>query len=71
MYAVFFRSTGLVNAIKLVRQKTVAANWYATKCLPEILQKFQFFKPFLKVRMSKIKNHGWIINLSLQQPENT
>lgn len=38
MYAVFFRSTGLVKAIKLEGQKTVTANWYTTKCLPEILQ---------------------------------
>ncbi|PRD28167.1 UNVERIFIED_CONTAM: hypothetical protein NCL1_33230 [Trichonephila clavipes] len=38
MYAVFLRSTGLVKAIKLEGQKTVTANWYATKCLPEILQ---------------------------------
>ncbi|MFX6318898.1 hypothetical protein ABTF97_18765, partial [Acinetobacter baumannii] len=38
MYAVFFRSTGLVKAIELEGQKTVTANWYTTKCLPEILQ---------------------------------
>ena len=38
MYAVFFRSTGLVKAIKLEGQKTATANWYTTKCLPEVLQ---------------------------------
>ncbi|GFW10217.1 uncharacterized protein TNCV_1849341 [Trichonephila clavipes] len=38
MYAVFFRSTGLIKAMKLEGQKTVTANWYTTKCLPEILQ---------------------------------
>ncbi|GFU88188.1 uncharacterized protein TNCV_845811 [Trichonephila clavipes] len=38
MYAVFLRSTRLVKAIKLEGQKTVTANWYTTKCLPEILQ---------------------------------
>ena len=38
MYAVFFRSTGLVKAIKLEGKKAVTANWYTTKCLPEILQ---------------------------------
>ena len=38
MYAVFFRSTGLVKAIKLEGQKTVTANWYTTQCLPQILQ---------------------------------
>ncbi|GFW19679.1 uncharacterized protein TNCV_1605701 [Trichonephila clavipes] len=38
MYAVFFRSTGLIKAIKLEGQKTVTANWYFTKCLPEIPQ---------------------------------
>jgi hypothetical protein len=31
MYAVFFRSTGLVKAIKLEDQRTVTANWYTTK----------------------------------------
>ncbi|GFS64313.1 histone-lysine N-methyltransferase SETMAR [Trichonephila clavipes] len=36
--AVFFRSTGLVKAIKLEGQKTITANWYTTKCLPEVLQ---------------------------------
>ncbi|GFW98811.1 histone-lysine N-methyltransferase SETMAR [Trichonephila clavipes] len=39
MYAVvFFRSTGLIETIKLEGQKTTTANWYSTKCLPEILQ---------------------------------
>ncbi|GFW06840.1 histone-lysine N-methyltransferase SETMAR [Trichonephila clavipes] len=38
-YAVFFRSTGLIKAIKLEGQKTVTVNWYTTKSsLPEILQ---------------------------------
>ena len=38
IYAFFFRSTGLVKTIKLEGQKTVIANSYTTKCLPEILQ---------------------------------
>ncbi|GFW67423.1 uncharacterized protein TNCV_3390941 [Trichonephila clavipes] len=38
MYAVFHISTGLIKSIKLEGQKTVTANWYTTKCLPEILQ---------------------------------
>ncbi|GFT55415.1 histone-lysine N-methyltransferase SETMAR [Trichonephila clavipes] len=32
------KSMGLVKAIKLEGQKTVTANWYTSKCLPEILQ---------------------------------
>lgn len=36
MYAVFFRSTGLVKAIKLEEQKTVTAKWYTTVCLPQV-----------------------------------
>ncbi|GFW40161.1 uncharacterized protein TNCV_5118441 [Trichonephila clavipes] len=32
------KSTGLVKAIKLEGQKTVTENWYAAKCLPEILE---------------------------------
>ncbi|GFT09616.1 histone-lysine N-methyltransferase SETMAR [Trichonephila clavipes] len=38
MYAVFFRSLRSVKAIKLEEQKTETANWYTTKCLPEIVQ---------------------------------
>ena len=38
MYAVFFRSTGLVKAIKLEEQKTVTASWYTQHCLSEVLQ---------------------------------
>ncbi|GFV86471.1 uncharacterized protein TNCV_2156641 [Trichonephila clavipes] len=38
MHAVFFGSTGFMKAITLEGQKTVTANWYTTKCLPEILQ---------------------------------
>ncbi|GFT58960.1 hypothetical protein TNCV_185771 [Trichonephila clavipes] len=36
------KSTGLVKAINLERQKTVTANWYTTKGLPEILQEVTF-----------------------------
>lgn len=39
MYAVFFRSTGLVKAIKLDGQKTVTAKWYTEKCLPEVFNR--------------------------------
>ncbi|PRD29375.1 UNVERIFIED_CONTAM: hypothetical protein NCL1_29592 [Trichonephila clavipes] len=35
-------STGLIKAIKLKGQKIVTANWYTTKCLPEILQEGNF-----------------------------
>ena len=38
MHVVSFRSTRLVKAIKLEEQKIVAANWYATKSLPKVLQ---------------------------------
>ncbi|GFW31745.1 uncharacterized protein TNCV_3099701 [Trichonephila clavipes] len=38
MCAVFFKSRGLIKSIKLEGQETVTANWYTTKCLPEILQ---------------------------------
>ncbi|GFU20716.1 uncharacterized protein TNCV_3176531 [Trichonephila clavipes] len=32
------KSTGFIKAFKLEGKKTVTANWYTTKCLPEILQ---------------------------------
>jgi hypothetical protein len=34
-YAVFFRSTGLVKAVKLEDQKTITAKWYIEACLPK------------------------------------
>ena len=40
LYAVFFRSTGLIKVIKLEGQKTITSNWYTTKCFPEILQEY-------------------------------
>lgn len=42
VYSVFFRSTDLAKAIKLVWQKTVTANIYDITCLPEILQEIYF-----------------------------
>ncbi len=38
LYAVFFGTSGLVKAIKLEGQKSVTANWYTTKCLPEVFE---------------------------------
>ncbi|GFY36347.1 uncharacterized protein TNCV_3450501 [Trichonephila clavipes] len=38
MHVVFFRSMGLIKAIKLEGQKAVTVNWYTTKCFPEIHQ---------------------------------
>lgn len=34
----FFRSTGLVQAVKLEGQKSVTALWYTTQCLPKVLE---------------------------------
>lgn len=36
IYAVFFQSTELVKDVKLRRMKTVAGNWYTSKCLSKI-----------------------------------
>lgn len=38
LYAVFFRCSGLVQAIKLEGQKSVTALWYTTSCLPKVFQ---------------------------------
>jgi histone-lysine N-methyltransferase SETMAR len=38
LYAVFFRCSGLVQAIKLEGQKSVTALWYTTQCLPKVFQ---------------------------------
>ncbi len=36
MYAVFFRSTGIVKVVKLDKGEKVTADWYANKCLPQV-----------------------------------
>ena len=36
LYAIFFRRTGLVQAVKLEGQKSVTALWYTTQCLPKV-----------------------------------
>lgn len=38
LYAVFFRSTGLVQAVKLEGQRSVTALWYTTQCLPKVFE---------------------------------
>jgi len=38
LYAVFFNTSGLVEAVKLEGQKSVTALWYTTKCLPRIFR---------------------------------
>lgn len=38
MYAVFFRSTGLVKSVKLGPRETVTANWYKDICLPQVFE---------------------------------
>jgi histone-lysine N-methyltransferase SETMAR len=44
-YAVFFKSSGLVEAIKLDGQKTVTAKWYIDVCLPRVLEKARDLSP--------------------------
>ncbi|XP_054165744.1 histone-lysine N-methyltransferase SETMAR-like [Oppia nitens] len=39
LYAIFFSSSGLVDAVKLEGQRTVTALWYTTQCLPRVLEK--------------------------------
>lgn len=48
LYVIFFRSTFLVNAIKVTDQKTPTANWYPYK----VFQKF-FKKVVLGTRASR------------------
>ncbi len=38
MYAIFFRSTGLVKSVKLGPRETVTANWYKDICLPQVFE---------------------------------
>lgn len=38
MYAVLFRSTRLLKAIRLDEQNTFIAKLYTEKCLPEVLE---------------------------------
>ena len=45
LYAVFFRSNGLVKAIRLSEQKTVTASWYTETCLPQVFETVQNQRP--------------------------
>jgi histone-lysine N-methyltransferase SETMAR len=38
LYAVFFNTSGLVEAVKLEGQKSVTSLWFTTKCLPRVFQ---------------------------------
>ena len=38
MYAVFFRSTGLIKSVKLGPRETVTANLYKDTCLPQVFK---------------------------------
>jgi histone-lysine N-methyltransferase SETMAR len=44
-YAVFFRSTGLVKAVKLEGQKTITAKWYTEVCLPKVFEQVMNERP--------------------------
>ncbi|KAI6653903.1 Mariner transposase [Oopsacas minuta] len=37
MWAIFFRSSGFVEAVALEDRKTVAADWYTTMCIPKVI----------------------------------
>ncbi|KAI6651205.1 hypothetical protein LOD99_5352 [Oopsacas minuta] len=37
MWAIFFRSSGFVEAVALEDRKTVTADWYTTVCLPKVI----------------------------------
>jgi [histone H3]-lysine36 N-dimethyltransferase SETMAR len=39
LYAVFFNTSGLVEAVKLEGQRSVTALWYTTKCLPRVFER--------------------------------
>ncbi|GFU51829.1 uncharacterized protein TNCV_3733441 [Trichonephila clavipes] len=60
MYAIFYRSMGLIKAIKLEGEKTITANWYNTKCLPEILQ---------EVTVRNFQKHAYGHQLSKNGPQ--
>jgi hypothetical protein len=44
-YAVFFRSTGLVKAVKLEGQKTITAKLYIEVCLPKVFEQVMNERP--------------------------
>ncbi|KAI6651379.1 Mariner transposase [Oopsacas minuta] len=37
MWAIFFRSSGFVEAVALEDRKPVTADWYTTVCLPKVI----------------------------------
>ncbi|GFT63513.1 uncharacterized protein TNCV_869911 [Trichonephila clavipes] len=70
-YAEFFRNTGLVKVIQLEGQKIETANWYTTKCFPEVLQKVNVtigiaFQASITAEVSACSEEGrfeWLRNL--------
>ena len=45
MYAVFFRSNGLVKIVKLPKGQRVTAHWYSTVCLPQVFDAIREDRP--------------------------
>jgi histone-lysine N-methyltransferase SETMAR len=45
MYAVFFRSTGIVKVVKLDKGEKVTADWYTNKCLPQVFNAIRENRP--------------------------
>jgi histone-lysine N-methyltransferase SETMAR len=50
MYAVFFRSTGLVKIVKLDEQKTITGAWYSDICLPQVFEAIANERPKSGIR---------------------
>jgi histone-lysine N-methyltransferase SETMAR len=53
-YAVFFRSTGLVKAIRLTEQKTITAKWFVEVCLPQVFEKICSDRPNSGLRQIRL-----------------
>lgn len=45
MYAIFFRSTGIVKVVKLEKGEKVTADWYVNKCLTQVFGSICEYRP--------------------------
>ena len=74
LFAVFFRSNGLVKAVKLEGQKTVTSNWYTTVCLPKIFDEIFIKGAILARSLTPLIFHGILrgtIKASVKQSKST
>ena len=50
MFAIFFRSTGIVQIVRKGSKERINADWYTTKCLPKVFQSLIESRPISQLK---------------------